>query len=143
MPATGENRLRDDITGNDPHDAYVPTARRIEQKWIKHLIATWGTWATGGVGYYLMDNEPSIWFRPIATSIPSVRMRTNIATRSSRNPRASRRSIPARRSWRPRNGAGTDISTAAMTSNMPPRTAGTVFPTVRTRKAGWITFRGC
>ncbi|MGD0865575.1 MAG: glycoside hydrolase family 44 protein [Rhizomicrobium sp.] len=50
------------ITGNTPADAYVPDSPTIEQKWIKHLIAKWGTWATGGVGYYLMDNEPSIWF---------------------------------------------------------------------------------
>lgn len=50
------------ITGNDPHDAYVPDSSDKEQKWIQHLIATWGTASNGGVGYYLMDNEPSIWF---------------------------------------------------------------------------------
>jgi len=51
-----------DITGNNPADAYVPDSPAAEKKWIKHLIARWGTWADGGVGYYLMDNEPSIWF---------------------------------------------------------------------------------
>jgi hypothetical protein len=50
------------ITGNDPHDAYVPDSPTHEQKWIKHLIDTWGTSGQGGVPYYLMDNEPSIWF---------------------------------------------------------------------------------
>ena len=51
-----------DITGNDPNDAYVPDSTAAEQKWISHLIKRWGTWSEGGVGYYLMDNEPSIWF---------------------------------------------------------------------------------
>ena len=50
------------IKGNDPHDAYVKDSPNIEQKWIKHLVKTWGRAAKGGVGYYLMDNEASIWF---------------------------------------------------------------------------------
>jgi hypothetical protein len=50
------------ITGNDPHDAYVKDSPNAEQKWIKHLVKTWGKSSKGGVGYYLMDNEPSIWF---------------------------------------------------------------------------------
>jgi hypothetical protein len=50
------------ITGNDPHDAYVKDSPNAEQKWIKHLVRTWGKSSKGGVGYYLMDNEPSIWF---------------------------------------------------------------------------------
>jgi hypothetical protein len=51
-----------DITGNDPNDAYVPDNPGQEQKWIKHLVKTWGKAGKGGVNYYLMDNEPSIWF---------------------------------------------------------------------------------
>jgi Glycoside hydrolase family 44 len=50
------------ITGNDPSIAYVQDSTKREQKWIKHLIATWGRSNRGGVQYYLMDNEPSIWF---------------------------------------------------------------------------------
>jgi hypothetical protein len=50
------------ITGNDPRDAYVKDSPIREQAWIKHLIKTWGRSGAGGVGYYLMDNEPSIWF---------------------------------------------------------------------------------
>jgi hypothetical protein len=50
------------ITGNDPHDAYVKDSPTLEQKWIQHLVKTWGKSSSGGVGYYLMDNEPSIWF---------------------------------------------------------------------------------
>jgi len=50
------------ITGNDKNDAYIPDTSANEQVWIKHLIAAWGKANAGGVGYYLMDNEPSIWF---------------------------------------------------------------------------------
>lgn len=50
------------VTGNDPNDAYVKDSPGREQKWIKHLVKTWGTSAKGGVPYYLMDNEASIWF---------------------------------------------------------------------------------
>jgi hypothetical protein len=51
-----------DITGNDPHDAYIADSPSREQDWVEHLISTWGTAKVGGVQYYLMDNEPSIWF---------------------------------------------------------------------------------
>jgi Glycoside hydrolase family 44 len=51
-----------DITGNDPNDAYVQDSPDKELKWVDHLVSTWGTSAVGGVPYYLMDNEASIWF---------------------------------------------------------------------------------
>jgi hypothetical protein len=50
------------ITGNNPKDAYVKDDPAKEQAWIKHLVATWGKSGAGGVPYYLMDNEASIWF---------------------------------------------------------------------------------
>jgi hypothetical protein len=50
------------IAGNDPYDAFVKDSPKREQRWIKHLVATWGTSSQGGVPYYLMDNEASIWF---------------------------------------------------------------------------------
>lgn len=50
------------IAGNDPRDAYIADSTAFEQKWIRHLVKTWGKSKAGGVGYYLMDNEPSIWF---------------------------------------------------------------------------------
>ena len=65
LPDAGDGIETDcstDITGNDPHDAYVTDNPNHEQKWIKHLIETWGTANNGGVPYYLMDNEASIWF---------------------------------------------------------------------------------
>jgi hypothetical protein len=50
------------ITGNNPSDAYVADGPSNEALWIKHLIGTWGKAKSGGVPYYLMDNESSIWF---------------------------------------------------------------------------------
>ena len=51
-----------EITTNNPNDAYVKDSLGKEQAWIKHLVKTWGTASAGGVPYYLMDNEASIWF---------------------------------------------------------------------------------
>jgi hypothetical protein len=54
--ATGEP-----ISGNDPNDADVPANAGFQQGWLQHLVGQWGTSANGGVGYYMLDNEPSIW----------------------------------------------------------------------------------
>ena len=50
------------VTGNDPNDASVPADSLFQQGWVQHLTGAWGTAAAGGVPYYLLDNEPSIWF---------------------------------------------------------------------------------
>jgi hypothetical protein len=50
------------ITGNDPTDAYIKDTTTNETAWIKHLVKQWGLSSAGGVPYYLMDNEPSLWF---------------------------------------------------------------------------------
>jgi hypothetical protein len=49
------------IAGNDPNDANVPSNSAFQQGWIQHLVSRWGTNAAGGVRYYILDNEPSIW----------------------------------------------------------------------------------
>ncbi len=49
------------ITGNNPLDANTPNAVSIQQAWVQHLIGTWGSAANGGLKYYIMDNEPSLW----------------------------------------------------------------------------------
>jgi hypothetical protein len=51
-----------DVTGNDPNDANVPADAAFQQGWIQHLLGQWGNAAAGGVRYYTLDNEPSIWF---------------------------------------------------------------------------------
>ena len=49
------------VTGNDPNDANVPSNSTFQQGWVQHLVNRWGTNANGGVPYYILDNEPSIW----------------------------------------------------------------------------------
>jgi hypothetical protein len=49
------------ITGNDPNLANQPSSPTTEQGWISHLVTTFGSSSTGGVKYYTLDNEPSIW----------------------------------------------------------------------------------
>ncbi len=50
------------VTGNDPNDANVPNSVAFQQTWLQHLISRWGNSTNGGVRYYLLDNEHSIWF---------------------------------------------------------------------------------
>jgi hypothetical protein len=46
---------------NDPDDASVAVDVAFQQGWVQHLIDTWGTAGSGGLRYYLLDNEPGIW----------------------------------------------------------------------------------
>jgi len=50
------------ITGNDPNDANVPNNVALQQAFVQHTINQWGLANSGGLRYYLMDNEHSIWF---------------------------------------------------------------------------------
>ena len=50
------------VTGNDPNDANVPADANFQKAWLQHLVAAWGSAASGGVKYYILDNEHSIWF---------------------------------------------------------------------------------
>lgn len=49
------------ITGNDPNDANVPADAAFQAGWVDHLVAQWGRAGQGGVRYYFVDNEPSLW----------------------------------------------------------------------------------
>jgi hypothetical protein len=50
------------VTGNDPSDANVAADDAFHQGWFEHLVSRWGTAESGGLRYYVLDNEPSIWF---------------------------------------------------------------------------------
>jgi hypothetical protein len=50
-----------EITTNDPNDANQPVDVRFQSNWVQHLVARWGTSTNGGVRYYFLDNEHSIW----------------------------------------------------------------------------------
>jgi hypothetical protein len=56
LQSTGQN-----ITNNDPNDASVLTDSTFQQNWVRHLTNRWGAAANGGVKYYILDNEHSIW----------------------------------------------------------------------------------
>ncbi|MBW8864930.1 MAG: glycoside hydrolase family 44 protein [Verrucomicrobia bacterium] len=49
------------ITNNDPNDANFPTNSAFQQGYVRHLITRWGASTNGGVRYYFMDNEHSLW----------------------------------------------------------------------------------
>ncbi len=50
-----------DVTGNDPNDANTPAGVAFQQGWVQHLTGRWGQAANGGLRYYLLDNEHSLW----------------------------------------------------------------------------------
>jgi hypothetical protein len=49
------------ITWNDPNDASVPADGAFQQGWMQHVWNTWGPASGGGLKYWGLDNEPSIW----------------------------------------------------------------------------------
>ncbi len=49
------------VTGNDPNDSSVLVDSTFQQGWVQHLVTRWGTAANGGLKYYILDNEHSIW----------------------------------------------------------------------------------
>jgi hypothetical protein len=67
------------ITTNNPNDASIFTNSTFQQAWIQHLIGQWGKSTNGGVRYYLMDNEHTIWHsthrdvHPIGTTMQEIR----------------------------------------------------------------------
>ena len=57
LASTGMN-----ITGNNPNDANIAVDSSYQQQWVRHLVSTWGTATAGGLTYYILDNEPSLWY---------------------------------------------------------------------------------
>jgi len=48
-------------TTNDPNEANFFTNVLFQQGYVQHLTNRWGASTNGGVQYYLMDNEHSLW----------------------------------------------------------------------------------
>jgi hypothetical protein len=48
---------------NNPNDADFQTNSNFQVGWLQHMTNRWGVSTNGGVKYYLMDNEQSIWFQ--------------------------------------------------------------------------------
>lgn len=49
------------ITWNDPADANMPVDAAFQKTWVEHLRSRWQPAAAGGIRWYCMDNEPSLW----------------------------------------------------------------------------------
>ncbi len=49
------------LTSNDPNDANRPVDVEYQRGWMEHLRGKWSTGANGGVHWFCMDNEPSLW----------------------------------------------------------------------------------
>ena len=49
------------VVGNDPADANLFVNTSFQQGWIQHIVGRLGGAAAGGVRYYSLDNEPSLW----------------------------------------------------------------------------------
>jgi len=49
------------ITGADPNTANVPNSTTIQTQWVQHIVGKWGAASQGGLQYYILDNEHSIW----------------------------------------------------------------------------------
>jgi hypothetical protein len=49
------------VTGNDKNDANVQVDSLFMQGWVDHVLGVFGPAASGGLKYYILDNEPSLW----------------------------------------------------------------------------------
>ena len=50
------------VPSNDPNDANIPADSTFQQGLVQHEVATFGPASRGGLRYYILDNEHSIWF---------------------------------------------------------------------------------
>jgi hypothetical protein len=68
-----------DVTGNDPEDASVLVDSLFQQSWAQHIVGRWGRAGSGGLRFYILDNEPSIWHsthrdvHPVGATMEEVR----------------------------------------------------------------------
>jgi hypothetical protein len=67
------------IVTNDPTDANYLTNSAFQQAWVRHLTNSWGRATHGGVRYYCMDNEHTLWhsthrdIHPVGTTMQEIR----------------------------------------------------------------------
>jgi hypothetical protein len=84
------------ITTNNPNDANIPAGPAFEQGYVQHLMGKWGSSTNGGVKYYIMDNEHSLWFsthqdiHPVGPTMQEIwgKMITNAMMVKSNDPNA-------------------------------------------------------
>ena len=64
MPDAGNGMKPDgktEVPAGDASDANLPATPDFQRGWLQHLTTRWGKAAGGGVGWYLLDNEPALW----------------------------------------------------------------------------------
>ncbi|HEY5909560.1 MAG TPA: glycoside hydrolase family 44 protein [Verrucomicrobiae bacterium] len=67
------------ITNNNPRDASFLTNSLFQQAFLQLLTNRWGSSTNGGVRYYLMDNEHTLWHathrdvHPVGTTMQEIR----------------------------------------------------------------------
>lgn len=62
MPDAGNGRRAGArIADNDPNDANMAVDAGFQREWVAHLVARFGKAGAGGVPFYLLDNEATIW----------------------------------------------------------------------------------
>jgi PKD repeat protein len=67
------------VAGNNPLDANVLNSTAIQGAWASHFVQRFGSAAAGGLKYYILDNEYSIWHsthrdvRPTGATMEQVR----------------------------------------------------------------------
>ena len=49
------------VAGNNPLDANVLNSTALQAGWVSHFVQRFGPAAAGGLKYYVLDNEYSIW----------------------------------------------------------------------------------
>src|SRR5204863_4247708 len=49
------------VTGNSPLDANVLNSTTLQAGWVSHFVQRFGGAAAGGLKYYILDNEHSLW----------------------------------------------------------------------------------
>ena len=69
------------VVGNDPADANVFVNTSFQQAWVQHIVGRLGGANGGGLRYYALDNEPSLWHEthrdvhPAGATMDEVRQR--------------------------------------------------------------------
>jgi PKD repeat protein len=67
------------ITGNNPLDANVANSATLQGGWVSHIVQRFGPAANGGLKYYILDNEHSLWHsthrdvRPTGATMEDIR----------------------------------------------------------------------
>jgi PKD repeat protein len=67
------------ITGNNPLDANAANSATLQGSWVSHIVQRFGPAASGGLKYYILDNEQSLWHsthrdvRPTGATMEEIR----------------------------------------------------------------------